>query len=82
MLGGVHNPWIGSPAVITPGLLVLTPGFFQPGAVAVDAFTQDCEHESNLLLPPVSLIVRTINHLKQYRAEGSIVVPVWKSSYF
>ena len=28
------------------------------------------------------LIVRAIIYLKQCRAEGSIVVPVWKSSYF
>ena len=81
-LGEVHIPWTGSPAAVTPSLLVLTPGFFQPGTEAVDAFTQDWEHENNWLLPPVSLIVRTINHLKQCRAEGSIVVPVWKSSYF
>ena len=57
------------------------PRFYRPGTEAVDAFTQDWEHENNWLLPPVSLIVRTINHLKQCRAEGSIAVPVWKTSY-
>ena len=33
-------------------------------------------------MPPVSLIVRVFNHLKLCKGEESIVVPVWKSSYF
>ena len=57
-------------------------GFHQPGTEAVDAFTPDWKHENNWLLPRVSLIVRVINHLKLCKAEGSIVFPVWKSSYF
>ena len=56
--------------------------FYQPGTEAVDAFTQDWKYENNWLVPPVSLIVRAVNHLKLCKAEGSIVVPVWKSSYF
>ena len=54
---------------------------YQPGTEAVDAFTSDWKHENNWLLPPVSLIVRVINHLKLCRAEGSIVFPVWKFFY-
>ena len=55
-------------------------GFYQPGAEAVDAYIQDWKYETdNWLVPAVSLIVRVINHLKLCKAEGSIVVPVWKS---
>ena len=36
--------------------------FYQPGAV--DASTQDWQHENNWLESPLSLIVRTINHCK------------------
>ena len=56
--------------------------FYQPGTKAVDTFTQDWKYDNNWLVPPVSLIVKVINHLKLCKAEGSIVVPVWKSSYF
>ena len=59
-----------------------TSRFHQPGTEAVDAFTQDWKYENNRLVPPVSLIVRFINHLKLCKAEGSIVVPVRKSSFF
>ena len=54
--------------------------FYQPGTEAVDIFTQDWKYENNWLVLPVSLIVRVMNHLKLCEAEGSIVVPVWKSS--
>ena len=54
---------------------------YQPGTEAVEAFTSDWKHENNWLLPPVSLIVRVINHLKLCKAEGSIVFLVWKSFY-
>ena len=57
-------------------------GFHQPGTEAGDAFTPDCKHENNWLLARVSVIVRVINHLKLCKAEGSIVLPVWSSSYF
>ena len=33
-------------------------------------------------MPPVSLIVRVINHRELCKAKGSIVFPVWKSSCF
>ena len=57
-------------------------GSYQPGTEAVDTITPDWKHESNWLFPLVSLIVRVINRLKLCKAEGSIVFPVWKSSYF
>ena len=56
--------------------------FYQPGTEAVDAFLQDWEFENNWLLPPVSQIARVVDHLRLCNAEGTLVIPMWKSSYF
>ena len=56
--------------------------FVQPGAEAVDAFTQDWSLENNWLVPPISLIGRVLNHMKDCKAVGTLVVPLWKSAYF
>lgn len=56
--------------------------FYQPGTEAVDAFLQNWEFENNWLLPPVSQIARVVDHLRLCNAEGTLVIPMWKSSYF
>ena len=56
--------------------------FYQPGTEAVDAFLQNWEFENNWLLPPVSQIARVVDHLRLCNAEGTLVFPMWKSSYF
>ena len=56
--------------------------FCQPGTEAVDAFLQNWEFENNWLLPPVSQIARVVDHLRLCNAEGTLVIPMWKSSYF
>lgn len=56
--------------------------FYQPGAEAVDAFTQNWECENNWILPPLSQISRVIAHMRSCNAEGTLVIPLWKSSYF
>ena len=56
--------------------------FYQPGTEAVDAFLQDWEFENNWLLPPVSQISRVVDHLRLCNAEGTLVIPMWKSLYF
>ena len=56
--------------------------FYQPGAEAVDAFLQDWEFGNNWLLPPVCLIPRVISHMRACKAEGTLVMPMWKSSQF
>ena len=56
--------------------------FYQPGTEAVDAFTQDCGFDNNWLVPPVCLVDKVIAHLRACKAAGSLVVPMWKSSYF
>ena len=56
--------------------------FYQPGAEAVDAFTQNWECENNWILPSVSQISRVITHMRACKAVGTLVIPMWKSSYF
>ena len=47
--------------------------FYKPGAEAVDAYIQDWKYENNWLVPPVSLIVRVINHLKYARLKDQLL---------
>ena len=49
----------------------------QPGTEAVDAFFTRLEFENNWLLPS-----RNVDHLRLCNAEGTLVIPMWKSSYF
>ena len=54
--------------------------FFQPGCEAVDAFSQDWEYD-NWLCPPVCLIVRILKHMEVCLARGTLILPLWKSSF-
>lgn len=56
--------------------------FLQPGTEAVDAFTQDWSSENNWLVPPVTLIGKVLSHMRDCRASGTLIVPMWKSAYF
>ena len=56
--------------------------FYQLGAEAVDAFTQNWDCENNWILPLVSQISRVISHARACKAVGTLVIPMWKSSYF
>ena len=56
--------------------------FFQPGSKAVDAFCQDWSFNNNWLCPPVCLIARVIQHLELCQSRGTLIVPLWKSSFF
>ena len=49
---------------------------------AVDAFTQNWDGENNWILPPVSQISRVIAHAGACKAVVTLVIPMWKSSYF
>jgi len=56
--------------------------FFQPSSEAVDAFCQDWRFNNNWLCPPVCLIARVNKHLELCHARGTLIVPLWKSSFF
>ena len=49
--------------------------FYQPSTEAVD-------RENNWVLPPVSQISRVIAHAGACKAVVTLVIPMWKSSYF
>ena len=56
--------------------------FWNPGTVAIDAFTCDWHNENNWLVPPVALACRAINHLVKCKTVGTLIVPKWPSSPF
>ena len=56
--------------------------FLQPGTEAVDAFSQDWSTENNWLVPPTVLIGRPLSHLRDCKAIGTLIVPMWKSAQF
>ena len=56
--------------------------FLQPGTEAVDAFSQDWSTENNWLVPPTVLIGRSLSHLRDRKAIGTLIVPMWKSAQF
>ena len=63
-------------------LLRFNSRFWNPGSEAVDAFTVDWAGENNWLCPPIGLIPRVLRHMQCCKAEGTLVVPLWKSSPF
>ena len=54
--------------------------FLQPGAEAVDAFSQDWFLDNNWLAPPTTLIGRVLCHMRDCKALGTLIVPMWKSA--
>ena len=56
--------------------------YWNPGSVAVDAFTVNWSGENNWLCSPDGLVPRVLKHAQFCRAEGTIVVPHWESAPF
>lgn len=56
--------------------------FFQSGCKAVDAFSQGWGYHNNWLCTPVCLIVRVLKHMEVCLARGTLILPIWKSSFF
>ena len=56
--------------------------FYQPGSSGVNAFSQDWSHHNNWLCPPVYLTCRVIKHMELCSAQGTLIVPLWKSAHF
>ena len=63
-------------------LLRLNSLYWNPGSIAVNAFTSDSSGENNWLVPPVSMVSRLINHLIKSNSVGTLVVPKWPSLPF
>jgi len=56
--------------------------YLQPGTEAVYAFSQDWSSENNWLVPPTILICRSLSHMRDCMAVGTLIVPMWKSAQF
>lgn len=56
--------------------------FFVPGTSGVDSFCFNWAGEVCLLVPPVAVVGRCLEHLFRCRAKGVLVVPLWPSSFF
>ena len=54
----------------------------ESGDIRGDFFVQNLESENCLVVPPVSLIARTLHYLSLQKARANIVIPVWPSSSF
>ena len=48
----------------------------------VDVFAWSWETENNLLVPPVSEIIRPIRKLAWEKVRGTLILPFWKSAAF
>lgn len=53
-----------------------------PGTSGVDAFAQNWSHDRNWLVPPPRLAGRVIDKIVQDKAEGVLIIPLWKSAFF
>jgi hypothetical protein len=51
-------------------------------SIGIDAFTVDWGGINGLLVPPVCLLFKVLQYMKQCRAYGTVVLPMWKSASF
>lgn len=56
--------------------------YWSPGAEAVDTFTVNWGNEICWLLSPVYLVGHALGHARACRAQGTLVVPLWRSAPF
>jgi hypothetical protein len=52
------------------------------GNVGVDAFAYNWKNENCWIVPPPSLVAKTIKHLKCCQAKGVLVVPRWQTAMY
>ena len=55
---------------------------WNPGCTGVDFFVQNLSAENCLVVPPISLITRALYYLQTQKAQATVIVPFWTSSYF
>jgi ribonuclease HI len=56
--------------------------FWCPNTSGVDAFAFDWSSMNCWLVPPINLVIRTIQHMKLCKCLGTLIVPRWPSSHF
>lgn len=53
-----------------------------PGTLGVDAFAQNWSNETNWMVPPPRLAGKVIDKIVKDKADGTLIVPLWKSACF
>lgn len=56
--------------------------FWNPGYEGIDAFVMNWAGENNYACPPICLILRVLLHMRNCKASGSLIVPLWDSAPF
>ena len=63
-------------------LTVFYSRFWNEHSFGVDAFTVDWRGVNGLFVPPVFLIPRVLNYMKQCNAFGTLIIPCWPSASY
>ena len=81
---GVHIPAIGSLVPTMPKSSALIRGFTSPVRVALMHFLRIGLIRNNWLCPhpSVYLTCKVIKHMELCSAQGTLIVPLWKSAHF
>ena len=74
--------WIVSLAVTMPSCQDLTLGFSNQVPKRLTRFARTEDLNNNWLYPRVCFIARVVKHLEVCQARGTLIVPLWKSSFF
>lgn len=56
--------------------------FWNPGTAGVDVFYQDWSKDIAWLVPPVSIVPRTLCFMFENRLKGTLVSPYWPSAAY
>jgi len=56
--------------------------FWNPFCEAMDAFTRSWDLDNNWVCPPPHLVSRTLRHMRSCCAQGTLIVPLWRSAPF
>lgn len=56
--------------------------FLQSGTEAIDAFSQVGSCDNNWIVPPTTVFGKVLSHMRECKAVGTLIVPMWKFYYF
>ena len=56
--------------------------FWNPRCEAMDTFTRSWRFENNWVCPPRRFVPRALKHTKSCCAQGSLIIPLWRSAPF
>ena len=56
--------------------------FWNPDCEAMDTFTRSWDFDNNWVCPPPHLVPRTLRHMRSCCAQGTLIVPLWRSAPF